>query len=127
MVMAQRHEAENTQRSDTAPTDDTVVAPRPPTRREREARSLDIVYRTLASSAVAVVFGTVAVILAAYVVLADEETLARNDAIMLWVMTGVIGLITSVAVLIINRRRPYSPLVLLGLLPMAASAYWLFG
>lgn len=125
--MAQRHEADRAPRSDTSPTDDTVVLPRPPTRRERAARSLDIVYRTLASSAVGLIFGTVAVILAAYAVLADQDALARNDAIMLWVMTGVIGLITSVGVLIINRRRPYSPLVLIGLVPMAVSAYWMFG
>ena len=39
-------------------------------------------------------------------------------------MTGVFGLATAAAVLIVNRRRPYSPWVLLGLLPMAISAFW---
>ncbi len=48
------------------------------------------------------------------------------DVIGLWVMTGVIGLVTAVAVLVINQRRPYSPWVALGLLPMAISAYWIF-
>jgi hypothetical protein len=40
-------------------------------------------------------------------------------------MTGVIGLITVILVLLINRRRPLSTWLLLGLLPMAASAYWI--
>ena len=44
----------------------------------------------------------------------------------LWGMTGVIGLITVILVLLINRRRPLSPWLLLGLLPMAVSAYWIF-
>ena len=39
-------------------------------------------------------------------------------------MTGVFGLVTAAAVLIVNRRRPYSPWVILGLLPMAISAFW---
>jgi len=42
-------------------------------------------------------------------------------------MTGVMGLATAAAILLINRRRPYSPLVLLGLLPMAISAPWILG
>jgi hypothetical protein len=29
-----------------------------------------------------------------------------------------------IVVLLINRRRPLSPWLVLGLLPMAASAYW---
>jgi len=41
-------------------------------------------------------------------------------------MTGVMGLLTAVAILMVNRRRPYSPWVLLGLLPMAVSAPWIF-
>jgi len=40
-------------------------------------------------------------------------------------MTGVMGLLTAVAVLVINRRRPYSPWVLLGLLPMVITAFWI--
>jgi hypothetical protein len=37
-------------------------------------------------------------------------------------MTGVLGLATAAAILLINRRKPYSPRVLLGLLPMVISA-----
>ena len=43
----------------------------------------------------------------------------------LWIMTGVMGLATAATILVVNRRRPYSPWVLLGLLPMAVSAPWI--
>ena len=41
-------------------------------------------------------------------------------------MTGVLGLMTAAVILVVNRRRPYSPWVLLGLLPMAISWFWIF-
>jgi hypothetical protein len=37
---------------------------------------------------------------------------------------GFTALLTAAAILIINRRHPYSPLLVFGLLPMAISAYW---
>ena len=40
-------------------------------------------------------------------------------------MTGVIGLVAAAAVLVLHRRHWYSPWVLLGLLPMLVSAYWI--
>jgi hypothetical protein len=39
---------------------------------------------------------------------------------------GVIGLITAGVILLINRMKPYHPLVLLGLIPMALSWYGVF-
>ena len=39
-------------------------------------------------------------------------------------MTGIIGLVTVLIVLAINRRSLISPWLLLGLAPMAISAYW---
>jgi hypothetical protein len=42
-------------------------------------------------------------------------------------MTGVMGLATAATILLVNRRRPYSLWVLLGLLPMAISAPWILG
>lgn len=94
-------------------------------RAESEERSLDLVQRMIISALVVVVLGTVAVVLAAYIVVRPEE-FPRGDRIGLWVMTGFIGLITAALILLINRRRPYSPLVVLGLLPMAVSAWWIF-
>ena len=95
-------------------------------RRQREARSLDMVQRAIISALIGVVFGLLTVVLDIYLVLAGVKDLARSDIIGLWVMSGVLGLITAAAILVVNRRRPYSPWILLGLLPMAASWYWIF-
>lgn len=91
-----------------------------------EERSLDLVQRAIVSALVGVVFGALAAVLAAYLVTVGPRDLARGDVLGLWVMTGVLGLITMGAILIINRRRPYSPVVLFGLLPMVVTAFWIF-
>ena len=96
-------------------------------RRRHEERSLDLVQRVVISVLVAVVFGTFAAVLAAYLAIAGDRDLPRTSVIGLWIMTGVMGLSTAAAILLINRRRPYSPWVLLGLLPMAISAPWVLG
>jgi ABC-type Fe3+ transport system permease subunit len=95
------------------------------TRREHEERSLDLVQRTIVSALVAVVFGTFAAVLAAYLAIRGDQDLPHFSVIGLWIMSGVLGLVTAAAILLINRRRPYSPWVLLGLLPMAISAPWI--
>jgi ABC-type thiamin/hydroxymethylpyrimidine transport system permease subunit len=96
-------------------------------RMEHEARSLDLVQRVVISVLVAVVFGTFAAVLAAYLAIAGDRDFPPSSVIGLWIMTGVMGLATAAAILLINRRRPYSPWVLLGLLPMAISAPWVLG
>ena len=96
-------------------------------RREQEARSLDVVQRIVISVLVAVVFGAFAAVLAAYLAIAGDRDLPRSSVIGLWIMTGVMGVGTAAAILLINRRRPYSPWVLLGLLPIAISAPWVLG
>jgi hypothetical protein len=93
-------------------------------RKEHEKRSLDLVQRVIISALVGVVFGSFAASLAAYLAVYGDRDLPRTSVIGLWVMSGVLGLLTAVAVLVINRRRPYSPWVLLGLLPMVISAPW---
>jgi hypothetical protein len=95
-------------------------------RRRAEQRSLELVQRVIISALVAVVFGSLAVVLAAYLAVSGDQDLPRSSVIGLWIMTGVIGLLTAAAVLMINRRRPYSPLVALGLVPMLVVAYWIF-
>ena len=105
-----------------------ALPPRPPrSRRESEERSLDVVQRAIISGLLGIVFGSFAAVLAFYLVVAGDtdETLGRSSVIGLWVMTGVLGLVTAAVMLVINRRRPYSPWVLFGLLPMAASSYWI--
>jgi hypothetical protein len=90
---------------------------------KREARSLDLVQRIIISALVAVVFGTFAAVLA----FRGDQDLPHFSVVGLWIMSGVLGLVTAAAILLINRRRPYSPWVLLGLLPMAISAPWILG
>jgi hypothetical protein len=90
-----------------------------------EERSLDLVQRVVFSAIVVVVTGSIALVLSLYLAFNQDE-LARTDEVILWIMTGVIGTITVVVVLLINRRRPFSLWLILGLLPMALSAYWIF-
>jgi hypothetical protein len=94
-------------------------------RREQEARSLDLVQRVIVSGLVVFVFGTFAAVLAAYLAIRGDDDLPHFSVVGLWIMTGVMGLATAAAILLINRRRPYSPWVLLGLLPMVISAPWI--
>lgn len=105
-----------------------TLSPREDRRAARQAseeQSLDFVQRVIISALIVVVFGTIGAVLAAYLVLRPDE-FGRDERIALWLQTGVIGLITAGLVLLVNRRRPYAPWVLLGLLPMAVSAWWIF-
>ncbi|SDS70340.1 hypothetical protein SAMN04489812_2734 [Microlunatus soli] len=90
-----------------------------------EGRSLDRVQRVLVSLLITVVVGIHAASLAVYVTFNRAE-MARSDVIGLWAMTGLTGLASAVMILMINRRKPYNPLVLLGLLPLAASGLSIF-
>jgi len=93
---------------------------------EDEAKSLDVVQRVVLSVLLAFVFGALATVLAVYLVFRGDQDLAHSDVVGLWVMSGVVGIVTAAAILVINRRKLYHPLVLLGLLPMAVSWYWIF-
>jgi hypothetical protein len=97
------------------------------TRRENEARSLDVTQRAIVSALVGIVFGTFSAVLAAYLAIRGDQDLPSFSVTGLWIMTGVMGLATAATILLVNRRRPYSPWVLLGLLPMVISAPWILG
>lgn len=89
-----------------------------------EEKSLELVQRWVIAVLTIVVGGAPTAALAVY-----SPRLARTDpggGIGLWVMSGVIGLLTMGAVLVIHRRRPLSPLLALGLIPTLISAYFLF-
>lgn len=96
-------------------------------RREQDERRLERVQRIIISTLVGVVFGSFAAVLALYLAISGEKDLAHGDVVGLWVMSGVLGLATAAGILLINRKRPYSPWVLLGLLPMAVTGYWIIG
>ncbi|MFZ1115437.1 MAG: hypothetical protein WAN44_06385 [Propionibacteriaceae bacterium] len=97
------------------------------TRQENEARSLDVTQRAIVSALVGIVFGTFSAVLAAYLAIRGDQDLPSFSVTGLWIMTGVMGLATAATILLVNRRRPYSLWVLLGLLPMAISAPWILG
>jgi hypothetical protein len=77
------------------------------------------------SALVGVVFGTFAAVLAAYLAVRGDQDLPPFSVTGLRVMSGVLGLVTAAAILLINRKRPYSPWVLLGRLPMVITAPWI--
>jgi hypothetical protein len=93
---------------------------------EEAERDAESVQRVIISTLVGLVFGSIAVVLAAYISVWGARDLSRSDILVLWVMSGVIGLVTAVAVLVVQQRRPYSPWAVLGLVPMAISAFWIF-
>ena len=101
-----------------------VAAPLDPERLEeqKEARSLDLVQRMVVSALAIVVYGAIAAGLTAYITL-NPSGLGRGSIIALWLIAGFAGLLTAATVLVINRRHPYSPLAILGLLPTVISAY----
>jgi hypothetical protein len=105
---------------------DVVTNQRSKAWREEEERRLESVQRIIISALVGVVLGSFSTVLALYLAVRGERDLPRDSVLGLWYMTGVIGLVTAVAILVVQRRRPYSPWVVLGLLPMLLSAYWIF-
>ena len=86
-----------------------------------EERSLDLVQRLIISALLLVVMGAPTVALAGYGAFADS--VAPNAAAGLCALSGVIGLLCAAVIHVINRRRPYAPTVLIGLLPAAVAAY----
>jgi hypothetical protein len=50
----------------------------------------------------------------------------RSSGIGLWVMSGVVGLVTVGGVLLIHRKSLLSPWMILGVLPMGIGGFWLF-
>jgi multisubunit Na+/H+ antiporter MnhC subunit len=50
----------------------------------------------------------------------------HTSGVGLWVMSGVVGLMTTVGVLLIHQRSLVSPWLLLGVLPTAVSAFFVF-
>lgn len=104
-----------------------MTSPRPDTRDDAEENSLDLVQRLIMSTLIGVVLGTFSAVLAVYLALRGAEDLERVAVLGLWVMTGAIGLVTAGTILVVNRRRPYSPWIVAGLAPMAVSALWVLG
>ncbi|MER7245604.1 hypothetical protein [Kribbella sp. NPDC000426] len=50
----------------------------------------------------------------------------RGRGIGLWIMSGVIGILTVTGVRLIFQRSPISPWLILGLLPTAVTGFYIF-
>ncbi len=86
---------------------------------ESDQRSLDLVQRLIISALVGVVLGGPTVALAGYAHYGDAvEGPAR---IGLCVLSALVGILGAAVIQVVNRRRPYAPGVLLGVLPAAAA------
>ncbi len=84
------------------------------------------VQQWVASALLLVVGLTPTVALAWVSLLMDAEEGARDRAIGLWVMSPVWGLVTMAGVLVIHRHSVLSPWLLVGLVPGAVAAPFLF-
>lgn len=77
------------------------------------------------ASVILIHVGTVpAVTLAVYSLGVAEAD--RGKGIGLWIMSGVVGLLTSGGVLLIFQRSLLSPWFLVGLLPTAVTGFYMF-
>ena len=118
----------NKQRTKGRPNDEPeAAAPLNPEQLEKleDERSLDLVQRMVVSALAIVVGGAISVGLTAYITL-NPSDLGQGSIVGLWVFAGIAGLLTAATILVINRRHPYSPLLVLGLIPTALAAYWVF-
>lgn len=95
-------------------------------RRRRTPRPMNIeTVQRWVVSAVLFHVGTVpAVTLAVYSIGVASTDFGRG--IGLWLMSGVIGVLTAAGILAIFRRSPLSPWLLLGILPTAATGLYIF-
>ena len=97
----------------------TPGQPRPPQR----STSLTTVQRWVMSSLSAVTI----LHLSAGLVVAAYFAKPLDSRIGLLVVAGVFGMLAFVAALLIHRRSPVSPWLLVGLLPALVGAYLMFG
>ena len=92
--------------------------------RPRKPMKIETVQRWVVSVILIHVGGAPAITLAAY-----SASLVNTDhgkGVGLWVMSGVVGLVTVGGVLLIFQRSLFSPWLILGALPATVSAYFVF-
>lgn len=84
------------------------------------------VQQWVASTLLLVVGLTPAIALAMVSVMMKDEQGMHDNAVGLWVMSPIWGVVTIAGALMIHRRRVLSPWLLLGLVPAAVAAPLLF-
>jgi len=95
-------------------------------RRRRNARPMHIetVQRWVASAIVFHVGSVPAMTLAVYSIGVAAGDFGRGVG--LWIMSGVIGLLTVAGILAIFRRSPLSPWLPLGIVPTVVTGFFIF-
>jgi hypothetical protein len=91
---------------------------------QEAANSLDVVQRMVVSALIAVITMLPTGVLSFYLATRGQQDLHVDQLIGLWIMSGIMGLTSAAAILAVNHRHPYNPAVLLGLVPMAITAFW---
>jgi len=90
----------------------------------RARMKIETVQRWVASVILIHVGSVPAITLAVYSLGVAESD--RGKGIGLWIMSGVIGILTSGGVLLIFQRSLLTPWFLVGLLPTAVTGFYLF-
>lgn len=93
-------------------------------RSKRRGMDIETVQRWVAAVVLIHVGGSPALALAAFA--PHMENTEHSSGIGLWVMSGAVGLATTVGVLLIHQRSLLSPWLIIGVLPMIVSAFYVF-
>jgi hypothetical protein len=93
-------------------------------RRTPRPMNIETVQRWVVSAILFHIGSVPAVTLAVYSIGVAAGDFGRGVG--LWFMSGVIGVLTAVGLLAIHRRRFLSPWLLLGALPTAICAFYIF-
>jgi len=86
--------------------------------------NIETVQRWVVSAILFHVGSVPAVTLAVYSISVAAGDFGRGVG--LWIMSGVIGLLTVAGILAIFRRSPLSPWLVLGILPTAVTGFFIF-
>jgi hypothetical protein len=114
---------------------DAIVGPMsanpPPPRRflhsdpsRRRKVNIETVQRWVFAVILIHIGGSPTLALAAYSPHAEETK--HSAGVGLWIMSGVVGLVTTTGVLVITQHSLISPWLILGVLPMAVAAFYVF-
>ncbi|MEU8222571.1 hypothetical protein [Kribbella sp. NPDC048915] len=93
-------------------------------RRTPRPMNIETVQRWVVSAILFHVGSVPAVTLAVYSIGVAKDDFGKGVG--LWLMSGVIGVLTAVGILAIHKRGPLSPWVIPGILPTAVTGFFIF-
>ena len=91
---------------------------------KRRGMNIETVQRWVFAVILIHIGGSPTAALAAYA--PHMEQVKHSTGVGLWIMSGVVGLATTAGVLLIHQRSLLSPWLILGIIPMAISAFYVF-